>query len=84
MVQKITISIDDATEQAREAYERYQEACQKAGDAEREKAACFDALNEAQKKFDEAIEAFKSHNAGRDTKWWPDGHKAHETVNHYD
>jgi hypothetical protein len=52
-----------------EAYEDFQAACQKEDTARRERTACLNNLNEAQREFDKALTEFKAQHSGRDTDW---------------
>ena len=57
-----------------EAYQRHFDACQQYDTANREKTATLNALNEAQKAFDVAMDKFKGQHSARDSDWWRKKH----------
>lgn len=62
-------NLSDVQNALKAAHDAYMSACQAEDTARRERTACQNKLNEAQREFDKAIEQFKAQNAGRDTDW---------------
>ena len=61
--------IELAAIDVREAYQNYKVAWQAEDTARRNVTACQNALNKAQKRFDEASELMKGQNKGKNTEW---------------
>lgn len=62
-------SMQKAMEELDNALSRYRDACQAYDTASRERTACVNSLNQAQKKFDEVLEKIRGQASAHGSDW---------------